>query len=107
MNNDIGNTPVATPEVAQLLTKLLAEECVLYTKTRYAHWNVGGPIFHTVSVFFQSQYQQLEEIFDSVAKKIRTLGHYPIRILKVLLEHTQDRRKKRQLRIYPGIISGR
>ena len=88
MKNNIGMTDTATQEVAKLLTKLLADEFVLYTKTRNAHWNVEGHDFHTVHLFFESQYQQLEEIVDTVAERIRTLGHYAIGTLKGMLELT-------------------
>lgn len=75
-------------EVAKLLTKLLADEFVLYTKTRNAHWNVEGKDFYTVHVFFESQYRQLEEIVDTVAERIRTLGHYATGTLHGMLELT-------------------
>jgi starvation-inducible DNA-binding protein len=88
MRNNIGITDAAAQEVAKLLTKLLADEFVLYTKTRNAHWNVEGHDFHTVHLFFESQYQQLEEIVDSVAERIRTLGHYAVGTLHGMLELT-------------------
>lgn len=74
--------------VATQLTKLLADEYVLYTKTRNAHWNVEGPDFHSMHLFFESQYEQLDEIMDSVAERIRTLGHYAPGTLKSFLQLT-------------------
>ena len=70
------------------LAKLLADEYVLYTKTRNAHWNVEGPDFHSMHVFFESQYNQLDEIMDGVAERIRSLGHYAPATLKSFLELT-------------------
>jgi starvation-inducible DNA-binding protein len=58
------------------LSKLLADEFLLYTKTRNAHWNVEGTDFHAMHLFFESQYRQLDEMTDSVAERIRQLGHY-------------------------------
>jgi starvation-inducible DNA-binding protein len=70
------------------LSKLLADEFLLYTKTRNAHWNVEGPDFHSMHLFFESQYEQLDEIMDGVAERIRSLGHYAPATLKVFLELT-------------------
>jgi starvation-inducible DNA-binding protein len=39
-------------------------------------------------LFFESQYDQLDEIMDSVAERIRTLGHYAPATLKSFLQLT-------------------
>ncbi|RYG46653.1 MAG: DNA starvation/stationary phase protection protein [Chitinophagaceae bacterium] len=75
-------------EVALQLSKLLADEFVLYTKTRNAHWNVEGPDFHAMHLFFEGQYNQLDEIMDSVAERIRSIGHYAPATLKSFLQLT-------------------
>lgn len=75
-------------EVAQSLCVLLADETVLYTKTRNAHWNVEGNDFYNKHLFFEQQYTELSEIIDSVAERIRTLGHYAPATLKDYLELT-------------------
>ena len=36
-----------------LLMKTLADEYVLYTKTRNYHWNVTGPQFNDLHKFFE------------------------------------------------------
>lgn len=69
-------------EIALLLNTLLSDEYVLYTKTRNAHWNVEGPAFHALHLFFESQYEELDEIIDEVAERIRSLGHYSLGSLK-------------------------
>lgn len=70
------------------MSKLLADEFILYTKTRNAHWNVEGSDFHSMHLFFESQFEQLDEIMDGVAERIRTLGHYAPATLKSFLELT-------------------
>src|SRR5437764_12082806 len=75
-------------EVGYILSKLLADEFVLYTKTRNAHWNVEGPDFHSMHLFFESQYEELDEIMDSVAERIRMIGHYAPATLKSFLQLT-------------------
>ncbi|WP_276480304.1 Dps family protein [Paraflavitalea pollutisoli] len=75
-------------EVAHTLTKLLADEYLLYTKTRNAHWNVEGPDFYSKHKFFEAQYEQLDEIMDDVAERIRSIGHYAPATLKQFLQLT-------------------
>jgi starvation-inducible DNA-binding protein len=74
--------------VTTVLSKLLADEFVLYTKTRNAYWNVEGPDFHSMHVFFETQYTQLDEIMDSVAERILAIGHYAPATLKGFLQLT-------------------
>jgi starvation-inducible DNA-binding protein len=88
MKNYIGITDENRQAVAIQLTKLLADEYVLYTKTRNAHWNVEGPDFHSMHLFFESQYEQLDDIMDSVAERIRSIGHYAPATLKSFLSLT-------------------
>lgn len=75
MKTNIGIPDKARKEVANLLSKLLADEFVLLTKTRNAHWNVEGPDFHAMHGFFEGQYEQLDESLDEIAERIRALGH--------------------------------
>ena len=70
MNTSIGISPKNLQAVAAELSKLLADEYVLYTKTRNAHWNVVGADFHSMHIFFEQQYEQLDETMDSVAERI-------------------------------------
>ena len=58
----------------KILAALLADEYVLYTKTRNYHWNVVGPQFNDLHKFFESQYDALNEVVDDVAERARTLG---------------------------------
>jgi starvation-inducible DNA-binding protein len=88
MKPNIGISTENLSKVAQALNIILADEYVLYTKTRNAHWNIEGPDFHTKHVFFESQYQQLDEIMDSVAERVRSLGHVATGTLKIFLDLT-------------------
>jgi starvation-inducible DNA-binding protein len=88
MKTNIGIQEDRTQAVSVQLSKLLADEYVLYTKTRNAHWNVEGPDFHNMHLFFESQYEQLDEIIDSVAERVRALGHYAPATLKSFLQLT-------------------
>lgn len=72
----IGLTDEQRAGVAGLLRQTLADEYILYTKTRKYHWNVEGLHFHDLHKLFESQYEEIDETIDEVAERIRALGHY-------------------------------
>ena len=88
MKANIGISEENKSAVSAQLAKLLADEFVLYTKTRNAHWNIEGPDFHAMHIFFESQYEQLDDIMDSVAERIRKIGHYAPATLNQFLQLT-------------------
>ncbi|WP_223584997.1 Dps family protein [Sphingobacterium sp. GVS05A] len=88
MKANIGITETDTNAVAEQLAKLLADENILYIKTRNAHWNVTGENFHANHIFFEEQYKQLDGIIDSVAERMRKIGHYAPATMKIYLELT-------------------
>ena len=88
MKANIGITEEHLQAVTQLLNVLLADETVLYTKTRNYHWNVEGDNFIELHKLFESQYKELEEIIDLVAERIRYLGHFAEGRLKDFLQLT-------------------
>ena len=67
---------------------------MLYTKVRNAHWNVEGVDFHAMHVFFESQYDELEEIIDEVAERIRQLGQVAPGSLKDFVQLSRLTEKK-------------
>lgn len=76
MKTSIGIKNENLAKVAEVLVQILADEFVLYTKTKKAHWNVEGADFYNKHLFFEAQYKQLDEITDTLAERIRMLGHY-------------------------------
>lgn len=97
MKTSIGINPKAREKTADFLAAILADEYILYTKTRKAHWNVEGGDFHAMHVFFEEQYGELETIIDEIAERIRQIGHFPPATLKEFLELThltEDREEK-------------
>jgi starvation-inducible DNA-binding protein len=85
---NIGIKPEYLADVAHSLNILLADEHILYIKTRNAHWNVEGPDFHAMHLFFEAQYGELEEVIDEIAERIRSIGHFAVASLKEYLELT-------------------
>lgn len=88
METAIGISASNREFVAHELAKVLADEFVLYTKTLNAHWNVEGHDFHSVHVYFEELYKQSADIVDSVAERIRQLGHYVPATLPKFLQLT-------------------
>jgi starvation-inducible DNA-binding protein len=88
MKADIGISEKNSQTVAEKLNKLLADEFVLYTKTRNYHWNVEGINFMEMHKFYESLYEELEEVIDEIAERIRTIGHYSQGRLKDFIEIT-------------------
>ncbi|MDP5231068.1 MAG: DNA starvation/stationary phase protection protein [Cellulophaga sp.] len=88
MKTNIGISEENRKKVTDILAKLLADEFVLYTKTLKAHWNLEGHDFHTKHVFFEEHYNAIKLFTDSVAERIRKLGHYAPGTLKDFLDLT-------------------
>ncbi|MBA4410782.1 MAG: DNA starvation/stationary phase protection protein [Bacteroidota bacterium] len=75
--------------VVTFLNLLLADEYVLYTKTRTAHWNLDGSNYFELHVFLENQYNVLDLMIDEIAEQIRSLGHYALGSLKDFLSIAQ------------------
>ncbi|GAC1668669.1 MAG: Dps family protein [Candidatus Dormibacteraceae bacterium] len=74
VNIDIGINEQDRAEIAQGLGRMLADSYSLYLKTHNFHWNVTGPMFETLHLMFELQYNELALAVDVVAERIRALG---------------------------------
>ncbi len=63
-------------EISEGLSKLLADTFTLYLKTHNFHWNVTGPMFQTLHLMFEVQYNELWTAGDLIAERIRALGFF-------------------------------
>ena len=59
--------------IANGLSVLLADTYTLYLKTHKYHWNVQGPMFQTLHLMFETQYNELSLAVDLIAERIRAL----------------------------------
>jgi starvation-inducible DNA-binding protein len=98
MHPNIGLLDEQRDGVVAILNTLLADEYLLYTKTRHYHWNVVGPQFNDLHKFFEAQYNELNEIVDDVAERARALGGNAIGTMAEFLTYT---RLKEQTAYYP------
>ena len=62
--------------IAEGLSRLLADTYTLYLKTHNFHWNVTGPMFNTLHLMFERQYNELALAVDQIAERIRSLGFH-------------------------------
>lgn len=72
---DIGIPAAQRKEIADGLSRLLADTYTLYLKTHNFHWNVKGPMFQTLHLMFEGQYNELALAVDLIAERIRSLGY--------------------------------
>jgi starvation-inducible DNA-binding protein len=91
--------------VIAILNALLADEYVLYTKTRNYHWNVVGPMFNDLHKFFEGQYEALNDIVDEVAERARSLGGPAYGTLAEFGQHTRLKEQPGQHREAMGMIA--
>ncbi|MEQ9550908.1 MAG: Dps family protein [Coleofasciculus sp. G3-WIS-01] len=72
---NIGISEQDRKEIAEGLSRLLADTYTLYLKTHYFHWNVTGPMFHSLHNMFETEYTELAVAVDDIAERIRTIGY--------------------------------
>lgn len=71
---DIGISPADRKKIAEGLSRFLADSYTLYLKTHNFHWNVTGPMFNSLHVMFETQYNEQWTALDEIAERIRALG---------------------------------
>lgn len=62
-------------KIAESLSTILADTYALTVKTHIYHWNVVGPLFHSIHEMTEEQYNDLFEATDEIAERIRALGY--------------------------------
>ncbi len=75
MEINIGIAGPQRKQLAEQLSKLLADTYTLYLKTHNFHWNVTGPMFQTLHLLFEQHYTEMALAVDLVAERIRALGY--------------------------------
>lgn len=73
---NIGISDADRQAIADGLGRLLADSYTLYLKTHNFHWNVTGPMFNSLHLMFETQYNELALAVDLIAERIRALGHF-------------------------------
>ncbi|MGA7750870.1 MAG: Dps family protein [Gallionella sp.] len=73
-NINIGISEKDRKMIAEGLARMQADTYTLYLKTHTFHWNVTGPMFQTLHLMFQTQYNETWLAVDTIAERIRALG---------------------------------
>lgn len=73
---DIGMSEQQRQEIADGLSRLLADTYTLYLTVHGFHWNVTGPMFQQLHDVFETQYNELWAATDVIAERIRALGFF-------------------------------
>ena len=76
MTLDIAISADDRSKITEALNLLLADTYTLYLKTHNFHWNVTGPMFQTLHLMFEEQYNELWLATDEIAERIRALGAF-------------------------------
>jgi starvation-inducible DNA-binding protein len=63
-------------EVVAGLSRVLGDSYSLYLRTHSYHWNVVGPMFHSLHTMFMEEYTELSLAVDEIAERIRALGSF-------------------------------
>ena len=71
---DIGIPEADRQAIAEGVSRVLADTYTLYLKTHNYHWNVTGPMFNTLHLMFEEQYNELWIAVDLLAERMRSLG---------------------------------
>jgi starvation-inducible DNA-binding protein len=86
MKPNIGISDANLKRSTHLLSSMLANEMMLYVKTRKSHWSVSGESFIELHKLFEGQYNQLELLIDEIAERIGNLGGKTIGTMSEFLE---------------------
>lgn len=62
-------------KIARSLSLILADTYALTVKTHIYHWNVVGPLFHSIHEMTEEQYNDLFQATDEIAERVRALGY--------------------------------
>jgi starvation-inducible DNA-binding protein len=72
-------SPEATRDVAGAMNGILADVFALYLKTKNFHWHLSGPHFRDYHLMFDEQAEQLFEMTDPIAERVRKVGGTTLR----------------------------
>ena len=72
-------TSNATRDISGALTTLLADVFALYIKTKNFHWHMSGPHFRDYHLLLDEQGEQLFEVTDAIAERVRKIGGATLR----------------------------
>ena len=64
----------ATRDIAGAMNAILADVFALYLKTKNFHWHLSGPHFRDYHLLFDEQAEQIFDMSDPIAERVRKIG---------------------------------
>ncbi|HET8572933.1 MAG TPA: DNA starvation/stationary phase protection protein [Edaphocola sp.] len=103
--DDIGISEATRKKIAVQLNKLLANESVLYLKTRKFHWNIVGKQFHDMHLFLEAEYGILANTIDEIAERIRQMDFFAQGSMKQFLADATLKEHEQTAAITPDMLT--
>jgi len=72
-------TAEATLDITGALNGILADVFALYLKTKNFHWHLSGPHFRDYHLLFDEQAEQIFDMTDPIAERVRKIGGLTIK----------------------------
>ena len=94
---DLGVSKNQQQDVTNILKIVLSDESLLYQKLRNYHWNVTGPQFFSLHAAFEDQYNEIADVIDEVAERVRQFGVFAPGTMEELMQITR-------LSEQPGVV---
>jgi starvation-inducible DNA-binding protein len=88
--NSLGDQ--ACKAISAAINPLVADAFALYVKTKNYHWHMSGPHYRDYHLMFDEQADQIFEMVDVLAERIRKLGGITIHSISEIskLQNVQD-----------------
>jgi starvation-inducible DNA-binding protein len=84
-----GLSQEATREITGSLNALLADFYALYFKTKNFHWHMSGPHFRDYHLLLDEQADQIFEVTDDIAERVRKIGGNTLHSVGEIKSHTR------------------
>jgi starvation-inducible DNA-binding protein len=82
-------------EMTEQLNQMLADTITLRDLYKKSHWQVAGPTFYQLHLLFDKHHGEQDELVDSIAERIQTLGGISLAMAHDIAETTQIERPPR------------
>ena len=92
-------------EMTEQLNQLLADTITIRDLYKKCHWQVAGPTFYQLHLFFDKHFDEQMELVDRIAERIQTLGGISLAMAADVAEETQIERPPRGREEVPAQLS--
>lgn len=83
--------------IARALNPLIADVFALFVKTKGFHWHISGPHYRDYHLLLDEQSEQIFEMIDVLAERVRKLGEKTIHSISEIKELQRVQESKNSL----------